>query len=102
MLMLFHNAPAPYNNTSVPLVVSLTVALGAVWVFALTRAVKVRRKPPSVQPLRVVGADGVVRTPEQVFVEGELWRARRADGGPLVPGEQVHVEAVDGLELTVR
>src|SRR5689334_14831492 len=72
MLMLFHNAPAPYNNTSVPLVVSLTVALGGIWVFALTRAVKVRRKPPSVQPLRVVGADGVVRTPEQVFVDGEL------------------------------
>ena len=35
--MLFHNAPAPYNNTSVPLVLTLTVALGAVWVFALTR-----------------------------------------------------------------
>jgi membrane-bound serine protease (ClpP class) len=102
MLMLFHNAPAPYNNTSVPLVVTLTVVLGAVWVFALTRAVQVKRRPPSVQPLRVVGADGVVRTPEQVFVEGELWRARRVDGGPLVPGEQVHVEAVDGLELTVK
>jgi membrane-bound serine protease (ClpP class) len=102
MLMLFHNAPAPYNNTSVPLVVTLTVALGAVWVFALTRAVQVKRKPPSVQPLRVVGLDGVVRTPQQVLVEGELWRARRSDGGPLVPGEQVHVEAADGLELTVR
>jgi membrane-bound serine protease (ClpP class) len=102
MLMLFHNAPAPYNNTSVPLVLTITVALGAVWVFALTRAVQVRRRPASVQPLRVIGADGVVRTPEQVLVEGELWRARRADGEPLVPGEQVHVEAADGLELTVR
>jgi len=102
MLMLFHNAPAPYNNTSVPLVLSITVALGAVWVFALTRAVQVRRKPASVQPLRVLGADGVVRTPEQVLVEGELWRARRADGAPLVPGEHVHVEGADGLELTVR
>jgi membrane-bound serine protease (ClpP class) len=102
MLLLFHNAPTPYNHTSVPLVVTLTVVLGGFWVFALSKAVQVRRRPPSVQPLRVVGADGVVRTPEQVFVEGELWHARRADGGPLVPGERVHVESVDGLELTVR
>jgi len=38
----------------------------------------------------------------QVFVAGELWRARRAGGGELVPGEHVQVESVDGLELTVR
>ena len=37
-----------------------------------------------------------------MFVDGELWRARRADGRDLVPGEHVRVEAVDGLELTVR
>jgi membrane protein implicated in regulation of membrane protease activity len=36
-----------------------------------------------------------------VFVEGELWRAHRDDGGDLVPGSHVRVEAMDGLELTV-
>jgi membrane-bound serine protease (ClpP class) len=101
MLMLFHNAPAPYH-TSTPLVLSITIALGLLWVFALTKAVQVRRRPVSVGPLRVVGADAVVRTPGQVFVEGELWSARRSDGGDLVPGEHVRVEGVEGLELTVK
>jgi membrane-bound serine protease (ClpP class) len=101
MLMLFHNAPAPYH-TSLPLVLSLTIAIGGFWAFALGKAVQVRRRPVTVGPTRVLGADGVVRTPGQVFVEGELWRARRADGGQLVPGEHVRVEAVDGLELTVK
>src|SRR5438067_2592310 len=101
MLMLFHNAPAPYH-TSLPLVLSFTIALGAFWVFALTKAVQVRRRPVSVGPLRVVGAQAVVRSPGQVFVEGELWHAHRPDGRDLVPGEHVKVESVDGLELTVR
>jgi membrane-bound serine protease (ClpP class) len=101
MLMLFHNVPAPYH-TSLPLVLSLTLAIGGFWAFALGKAVQVRRRPVSVGPTRVLGADAVVRTPRQVFVAGELWRARRSDGGQLVPGQHVRVEGVDGLELTVR
>jgi len=100
MLMLFHNAPAPYH-TSIALVLSITIALGLLWAFALTKAVQVRRSPPLVQPARVVGAEAVVRSPGQVFVEGELWRARRADGGELRPGDRVRVAAMNGLELTV-
>jgi membrane-bound serine protease (ClpP class) len=101
MLMLFHNAPAPYH-TSTALVLSFTITLGLLWAFALAKAVQVRRRPVSVGPLRVVGAEAVVRTPGQVFVEGELWRARRSDGRALVPGEHVRVESVEGLELTVE
>jgi membrane-bound serine protease (ClpP class) len=101
MIMLFHNAPSPYH-TSIPLVLSITVALGLFWAFALTKAVQVRRSPVTVGPLRVVGADAVVRTPGQGCVDGELWRARRSDGRALVPGEHVRVEAVEGLELTVE
>jgi membrane-bound serine protease (ClpP class) len=101
MLMLFHNAPAPYH-TSVALVLSVTLAIGSFWAFAITKAVQVRRRPVSVGPNRFLGAEGVVRSPRQVFVGGELWRAHRVDGGELVPGEHVEVESVDGLELTVR
>jgi membrane-bound serine protease (ClpP class) len=101
MIMLFHNAPAPYH-TSLPLVLSITLTLGAFWAFALSKAVQVRRRPVTVGPNRVVGFDAVVRTPGQVFVAGELWRARRDDGELLVPGEHVRVKAVRGLELTVE
>jgi membrane-bound serine protease (ClpP class) len=101
MLMLFHDVPAPYH-TSLPLVLSVTIAIGAFWAFAIAKAVQVRRRPVLVVPARVVGREAVVRTPGQVYVEGELWRAHRADGGQLVPGEHVQVESADGLELTVR
>jgi membrane-bound serine protease (ClpP class) len=100
MLMLFHDAPAPYH-TSLPLVITLTVLIGGFWAFALGKAAQARRQPVSVGPERFLGDEGVVRDPQHVFVEGELWRARRADGGELVPGDHVRVERVDGLELTV-
>jgi membrane-bound serine protease (ClpP class) len=101
MVMLFHNAPAPYH-TSLPLVLSITLVLGGFWAFALGKAVQVRRRPVTVGPQRVLGQEAVVRFPGQVYVEGELWHAHRADGRDLVPGEHVEVEAVDGLDLTVR
>jgi membrane-bound serine protease (ClpP class) len=101
MVMLFHNAPAPYH-TSVPLVLTVTITLGLFWAIAIAKAVQVRRRPPEVGPLRVVGAEGVVRSPSQVFVSGELWRAHREDGRELVPGEHVRVAGVEGLELRVE
>jgi membrane-bound serine protease (ClpP class) len=101
MIMLFHNAPAPYH-TSLPLVLSITIGLGAFWAFALSKAVQVRRSPVLVGPNRVVGSEAVVRTPGQVFVGGELWRARREDGAQLVPGQHVRVTEVRGLELMVE
>jgi len=101
MIMLFHNAPAPYH-TSLPLVLSVTLTLAAFWAFALSKAVQVRRRPVTVGPNRVIGSEAVVRTPGQVFVAGELWRARRENGAQLVPGEHVRVTDVHGLELTVE
>jgi membrane-bound serine protease (ClpP class) len=101
MLLLFHNAPAPYH-TSVWLTLAVTVPLAGFWALAMSKAVAVRRRPPLVQPLRVIGEEAVVRTANQVAVGGELWRAHRADGTQLVPGDRVKVESVDGLDLTVR
>jgi membrane-bound serine protease (ClpP class) len=101
MAMLFHNAPAPYK-TSVPLVVSVTTVLGLFWAIGIAKAVQVRRQPVTVGPQRVLGEEAVVRNPGQVFVSGELWRARRTDGRDLVPGEHVRVAGVEGLELRVE
>ncbi len=100
LLLLFHNAPAPYH-TSVPLVASIAVGLGGFWAFALSKAVEVRRRPVSVGPQHIVGMDGEVRASGLVFVNGELWQAHRRDGSPLEPGEHVKVEGLDGLTLTV-
>jgi membrane protein implicated in regulation of membrane protease activity len=56
----------------------------------------------SVGPQAIVGKRGEVRAPGLVFVNGELWQAQAEDDSELVPGEQVEVEAIHGLQLTVR
>jgi membrane-bound serine protease (ClpP class) len=100
-LMLFHNAPAPYNDVNTPLLVVFALLLGGVWAFALTKAVQVRRGPIAVGPQTMVGEVGEARRDDLVFVHGELWRARPADGQPLRPGQRVRVAGV-GPELILE
>jgi membrane-bound serine protease (ClpP class) len=100
-LLLFQPAGSGYQ---VSLWVSLAVALTVSAFFALTLAkvVQARRKPPSVGPQTIVGAQGHVGRDGLVAVRGELWRAREADGVQLATGEDVEVVALDGFELVVR
>ena len=99
MLMLFHDAPSPYE-TSVPLVLSITLALGLFWAFAIGKAVQVRRRPVTVGPQTIVGEEGVVRSSGLVFVHGELWQARSDQ--PLETGQRVEVVGREGLVLDVK
>jgi len=98
-MLLFHNTSG--FHTSLPLVVTVAVLLGSFWAFALTKAVQVRRRPVTVGPQEILGMHGVVR--DGLFaVRGELWQARSATDEPLVTGEEVVVERLDGLTLVVR
>jgi membrane-bound serine protease (ClpP class) len=100
-LMLFHNAPAPYDQVNAPLLVAFAVVLGSVWVFALTKAVQVRRSPLAAGPETMVGEVGEARRDDMVFVHGELWRARPRSGGTLRPGQRIRVASV-GPELVLE
>jgi membrane-bound serine protease (ClpP class) len=101
LLLLFQNQPAPYHvNTW--LIVGLGSAIGGFWAFALGKGFAARRQPVKVGPQTIVGRKAEVRAPGLVFVNGELWRAHAGDDTDLVPGEEVEVEAVNGLELTVK
>jgi membrane-bound serine protease (ClpP class) len=100
-LMLFHNAPAPYDQVNAPLLVVFAVVLGGVWVFALTKAVQVRRSPLAAGPETMVGEVGEARRDDMVFVHGELWRARPRSGGTLRPGQRIRVASV-GPELVLE
>lgn len=92
------------------LVIALTLALaGAAVLFAVIRRVAVvarRRSPTGAEGL--VGRVGVLRSSPaplgQVFVGGELWRARPFLGEEeaLRAGDPVVVERVSGLTLAVR
>jgi membrane-bound serine protease (ClpP class) len=100
-LMLFHNAPAPYNDVNTPVLVIFAALLGLLWVFALTKAVQVRRSPVAAGPETMVGELGEARRDDLVFVHGELWRARPRSGVALRPGQRVRVAGV-GPELVLE
>jgi membrane-bound serine protease (ClpP class) len=100
-LMLFDPAGEAYQ-VSLWVAVAIAVTLALIVGVGLTKAAAARRRPPEVDVRRMVGGEGQVRRQGYVAVGGELWRARTADGSPLVPGERVSVESVDDdLELVV-
>jgi membrane-bound serine protease (ClpP class) len=99
LITLFHKAPAPYH-TNIWLIVTVTAVLGGAWAFAISKAIAVRRSPVRVSPQQIVGMEGVARGDGQVFVRGELWRARSDDR--LHPGDRVRVAGLDGLTLDVH
>lgn len=99
LITLFHKAPAPYH-TNVWLIVTLTAAIGGFWAFAVSKAIAVRHVPVRFGPQQIVGMEGVARGDGQVFVRGELWRARSNEF--LRPGDRVRVAGLDGLTLDVH
>jgi membrane-bound serine protease (ClpP class) len=101
LALLFQNEPAGYSvNTW--LIVGIGAAIGSFWSFAMTKGFAARRQPVKVGPQSIIGTTGEVRAPGLVFVNGELWQAHAGDDSELVPGEEVEIEAVHGLELTVK
>jgi membrane-bound serine protease (ClpP class) len=101
-LLLFDPAGEAYQ-VSLPVALAISGTLMLLFGFALTKAAQARRMPATVGTHRLVGEKARVRGENLVFVDGELWQARSADGTALEPGEEVVVEAVDqeGLRLTV-
>jgi membrane-bound serine protease (ClpP class) len=99
MLMLFHDAPAPYR-VDTWFAVTVAGTIGAFMAFALGKAVSARRRPSAMPAL--VGSHGVVRDRDFVFVNGELWQAATPDGSFLEPGAEVEIDAVDGLRIIVH
>ncbi|MFL6006642.1 MAG: NfeD family protein [Gaiellaceae bacterium] len=93
-LMLFDPAGDAYQ-VSPTVAIAIAGTLAVLFGLALTKAAQVRRVPVAVGTHRLVGEPAVVRTEGLVFVDGELWQARSADGAPLVPGEHVLVEGVE-------
>jgi membrane-bound serine protease (ClpP class) len=97
-LLLFDPAGEAYQvslQVSLAIALTLAVLLG----FALTKAARIRTAPAAVGAHRLVGVPAQVRGEGHVFVDGELWRARTADGSPLRPGTAVRVESVQQEEL---
>jgi membrane-bound serine protease (ClpP class) len=101
-LMLFDPAGDVYQ-VSLPVALAISATLALLFGLALAKAAQVRRMPSEVGTHRLVGTRARVRDDNLVFVDGELWRARSADGAPLRRGDDVFIEGVeeDGLRLVV-
>ena len=100
-LMLFDPAGDAYQ-VSLPVAVGIAATLTLLLGIALSRVVRVARRPAAVGIHGLVGHDGVVRREGMVQINGELWRARTIDGAPLIQGEHVRVEEIgDDLRLVV-
>ena len=80
----------------IPTVTGVVVFFGAVtWL-----AMRAQLRKTSTGSEGLVGQKGVVVSPGQVQVVGELWKAKSAQ--PLEPGQEVLVTAVEGLLLRVE
>jgi membrane-bound serine protease (ClpP class) len=100
LALLFQNEPGIYR-VNLWLILGIGGAIGIFWVFATGKALAARRLPVETGVQTMVGQVAEVRGPGLVFVDGALWQAHAADDSELVPGEQVRVRSVDGLQLTV-
>jgi membrane-bound serine protease (ClpP class) len=100
-LMLFDPAGDAYQ-VSLPVAIGIAATLALLLGIALSRVVRVARRPAAVGVQGLVGHEGVVRRDGLVQINGELWRARTIDDAPLVLGEHVRVEQVEeDLRLVV-
>jgi membrane-bound serine protease (ClpP class) len=104
--LLLFDTDSDAFSISVPVVIFTAALLGGSFTFVIGKAVQARHERVHTGSEELVGARGVVRTPldpvGHVFVQGALWRARQSDSSPLEVGEEVVVENVEGLTLTVR
>ncbi len=102
LALLFQNQPAPFH-VDTWLVAGIGIGIAALWAFALGKGFAARRRPVTTGAASMIGQAGVVRGAGTVAIKGELWNAHSTGGEPLVPGEEVVVEAVEGgLTLLVR
>lgn len=105
LLLLFNAAGLPFLQVSLPIVATIVVLTGGLFIFALRAIIKARLRPPWSGREGMVGETAEVRTdlnPEgMVYVQGELWTAVSQDGY-IKAGEPVQITGVEGLKLLVR
>jgi len=101
--LLLIDTPIPEMRVHLATALAVAIPLGAITVLLMSVALRARRNKVLTGVEGLVGEIGTAQTALEpagkVFVHGEIWDAVASAGVPI--GEQVVVEAVDGLQLRV-
>ena len=107
-LVLFNSPNVPsFQRASVPLIVGVSVASGALFFVALGFALRAQQLPIRTGQEGMIGRTGYVQSElaprGAVQLGGELWTAELVDRSQKLPvGAKVIVERVEGVRLYVR
>jgi membrane-bound serine protease (ClpP class) len=104
-LILFDDAEGPVISR--PGLIIAAILIGGGFTLIARAAWKARKAPLTTGPTGIIGHIGEVRTAlvgdsGHVFIDGELWAARTADGSRIEPGAHVKVTGVSDLVLSVE
>jgi membrane-bound serine protease (ClpP class) len=104
-LLLFDTDTNAYE-ISVPIVIFTAALLGSFFAWVISKAVQTRHRRVHTGSEELIGERAVVRSEldpvGHVFVKGALWRATGVDSASFGVGDEVVVERIDGLTLTVK
>ena len=103
-LMLFKSTPSISIHLPISLIISVTLAVSAFFIFAMAMAVRTIHKKVTTGKEGIVGEIGIAVTniaPEgQVKIHGEYWKARSDE--PIKKNEKIIVLEVERLELIIK
>ena len=101
-LLLFNS---PLYRVSLAAVVSVAAVTGLFFAFAIAKVVQAQKQPTVTGQEGLIGGLALARSRLNpngvVFLQGELWDPVAVDG-PIEPGEQVEILALDGFCLQVK
>lgn len=102
---MLSKSTTPFLRISLGLIISMSIATAAFFIFALSKGIRIQWKKPVTGRESLIGKIGVTKTilnPEgTIFIHGERWQAS-TDGEIIKEGEEVEVLEVRGLQLTVK
>jgi len=107
-LVLFNSPSVPqFQRVSVPLVIGMSVATGAIFFAILVFALRAQRAPARMGMESLVGRTGSARSELNptgaVQLGGELWTAEVIpEEAPIPAGSRVEVVRIEGIRLFVR
>lgn len=102
---MLSKSAAPFLRISLGLIISLSLASAAFFVFALSKGIKIQWKKPVTGREGLIGKVGLTKTvldPEgTIFIHGERWLAS-TQGESIKEGEEVEVLEIKMLQLIVK